>query len=105
MKRVIVTGGSGFLGTNLIESLRSTGAEVFNVDIAPPPIVDQMSLWRRVDILDIAALRHLIVDVRPETVIHLAARTDLDGRGPADYVANTHGTRNVIEAANAVGSV
>ena len=102
MKRVIVTGGSGFLGTNLIASLQGRGIEVFNVDIAPPPIPNAKSPWKAIDILDIAALRGLMVEVKPDAVIHLAARTDLDGQSPADYLANTDGTRNVIDAANTV---
>ncbi len=34
--RIVITGGSGFIGTNLIELLLTQGYNILNIDIAPP---------------------------------------------------------------------
>jgi nucleoside-diphosphate-sugar epimerase len=93
------------LGVNLLASLKDDGVEVVNVDLAPPRLDEQRDTWRQVNILDVDALRDVMVELGPDAVVHLAARTDLDGRSPRDYLANTDGTRNVIDVANAVGGV
>ncbi|MGC9217040.1 NAD-dependent epimerase/dehydratase family protein [Acidithiobacillus sp.] len=49
-----------------------------------------------VDLLDQVALRDAVAAFSPQYVIHLAARTDLDGESSADYAANTVGTSNLI---------
>ncbi len=61
-RRVMVTGGSGFLGKNLLHELRAYGAEVVNAD------TDRYDLRRLEDI------RRALQDSRPQMVIHLAAR-------------------------------
>jgi nucleoside-diphosphate-sugar epimerase len=44
-------------------------------------------------------------DFKPELIVHLAARTDIDGATIADYDANTVGVKNMIAATQAVGTV
>src|SRR5258708_38910253 len=61
-RRVLVTGGAGFLGGFVVERLRGEGA-----DVVVPRSADY-------DLVDRAAARRLLADVRPELVIHLAAR-------------------------------
>ena len=52
--KILVTGGSGFIGTNLIEYLLENykPIDILNIDIADPKIKDHFSLWKKVDILD-----------------------------------------------------
>ncbi len=95
----MITGASGFIGTNLVEHYRRTGWEVVNADVAPPRNRDHASYWRKLDILDGAAFRDLVRGVNPTVFIHLAARTDLRGATAADYAANVDGVRNAIAAA------
>jgi GDP-L-fucose synthase len=61
-RRVVVTGGAGFLGSFVVERLRGAGAVV-----TVPRSADY-------DLVDRAAVRRLLVDAKPDLVIHLAAR-------------------------------
>jgi len=76
-KRVMVTGGNGFLGKNIVRKLQGrNAAEVFVADI------DQYDLRKLDDI------RHALADSKPHIVIHLAARVGGIGANrehPAEY--------------------
>lgn len=96
--RVFITGGSGFIGTNLVESLSEhSGISILNVDIAPPKIETHRRFWKDIDIRDNSSMSSAYEEFRPELVIHLAARTDLDGKAIADYTTNTDGTKVVVD--------
>lgn len=105
MQRVIVTGGSGFIGTNLVEHFLSQGVDAINIDIAPPRCPGHAHLWRNIDVRDSRAIADVVQEVAPDYLFHLAARTDLEGKTSADYLANTDGVRNVIAAARKWESV
>jgi len=94
---ILVTGGSGFIGTNLINHLLShQNINILNVDIVAPRNELHSDLWVNVDILDHVALDDLFNDVHPDYVVHLAARTDLNGKNIEDYAENTDGVRNIV---------
>jgi nucleoside-diphosphate-sugar epimerase len=97
-KKILVTGGSGFIGVNLTKYLSEKGFEVLNFDLHAPLDPSQIRLWRKVDILDIDELEKEIFDFSPNFVFHLAARTDLIGRTIEDYSVNFVGTKNLIAA-------
>jgi GDP-L-fucose synthase len=61
-RRVVVTGGAGFLGSFVVERLQAAGASVF------------VPRSRDYDLVDRAACARLLADARPDMVIHLAAR-------------------------------
>lgn len=103
--KYLVTGGSGFIGTNLIEELLKQDHALLNIDIAPPKIEAHGSFWKRVDILDLERLKRAFLDFMPTHVIHLAARTDTDGRHLDEYEVNTRGTENVLAAIRGTASV
>ncbi|HWH15639.1 MAG TPA: NAD-dependent epimerase/dehydratase family protein, partial [Miltoncostaeaceae bacterium] len=80
MSAVIVTGGAGFIGSNLVDALIADGREVH--------VVDNLSTGRRtklnpaatfheMDIRDAAGLRALAERARPTAVFHLAAQADV----------------------------
>lgn len=98
--KILLTGASGFIGTNAVQYFLDQGAEVLNLDIAPPLDPDHLPCWKSVDILDAPGLRKAFDDFRPDAVIHLAARAECDESTTVDegYRMNTDGTRNVLEA-------
>jgi GlcNAc-P-P-Und epimerase len=93
---VLVTGGSGFIGTNLVASYRAAGVSVANADIDEPRNSADSDLWARVDVTRADEVRELVAEVRPTHVFHLAARTDLLGERLADYAANVEGVGVVL---------
>ncbi len=100
--RVLITGGSGFIGTNLVEAYKTQGCRVLSIDKRPPRNPAHSGLWLQVDIMDRARLESAVRDFDPDYIFHLAARTDLDGATVEDYAENFTGTENLIEAASAL---
>ena len=98
MSRVLITGGSGFIGTNLVAHLHARGDEVASFDLAPPRNPDHARLWRKISVEDRDELRRFVAEFDPEVVYHLAARADLDGKSVGDYAVNTRGVVNLIDA-------
>ena len=105
MSKIVITGASGFIGTNLLQYFEDQGHEVINIDNETPRNLLQIENWRNVDIRDEAKFVQTVKDFKPELMFHLAARTDIDGKTLADYDSNTEGTKNAVLAAQAAGSV
>src|SRR5947209_4349655 len=105
MNRVFVSGGSGFIGTNLIERMRADRVEVLNYDWKPALYHPAEDLRVHGDILDRAKLLQTMKDFNPDVVVHLAARCDIAGKTLDEYRANTVGVKNVIASVKAVPSV
>ncbi len=104
--RIFVTGGSGFIGTTLIDMLRKRGLTVLNYDIAPPQEASQRAVWRRGNILDAAELAKAVEEFGATHVVHLAARADLDESGTVEsYPENIAGVSNMLNAVEASSTV
>src|SRR4051794_11070923 len=106
--RALVTGGAGFIGSNLVDALAGRGDSV--------TVVDDISTGRRenldgalahgaelveADIRDAAFIRDLTAHVKPEVVFHLAAQIDVRhsvADPAADARINVEGTINVLNA-------
>ncbi|MEO7557027.1 MAG: NAD(P)-dependent oxidoreductase, partial [Acidimicrobiales bacterium] len=89
-ERILVTGGSGFIGTNLVQHLvdRDVGA-VRNLDRAPPRNAEHRKWWKAADLRDGTAVLDAVREFAPTQIVHLGARTDLGGTTAADYAVNT----------------
>jgi UDP-glucose 4-epimerase len=105
-----VTGGAGFIGSNLAEALIAAGREVHVVDNlvhGQERNVPPGATLHRMDIREQAHLRDLAERVRPTAVFHLAAQADVRKalEDPAyDAEVNITGTISVLEAARAAGA-
>jgi len=100
---VTVTGGSGFIGSSVVDALIDAGYDVRILDTQSPYRGDVD--WRPVDLLDIAGLTAALKGSGP--VIHLAAMADVNDVivSPARSVEiNVGGTVNVLEAARQAGA-
>jgi UDP-glucose 4-epimerase len=113
LMRALVTGGAGFIGSNVVDALVDRGDEV--------TVVDDLSTGKRqnldgaisrgaklveADIRDGDALRSIFSDARPEAVFHLAAQIDVrkSVADPSwDSGINVGGTINVLAAAQEAG--
>jgi len=103
-KRVLVTGGSGFLGINLIRNLMDHGIEdIVSLDVAEfdYPEKDRVTVVTG-DIRDKEAVRGAMEGV--DWVIHTAAALPLYTKEEILSI-DIDGTRNLLEAAHASGSV
>lgn len=98
MDKILITGASGFIGTNVLDYF-STKFDVINIDIVPPKDEKWNKYWQQVDITDVDALKEAILTYTPDYILHLAARTDLEGKSVEDYDANITGVKNILAAA------
>jgi nucleoside-diphosphate-sugar epimerase len=106
MKRILVTGGSGFIGTNVVESYLASGHEVLSIDIKEPQKREHHKVFKRVDILDKRSLEGIFKDFVPTHVLHLAARADLhEKKNLEGYAVNIKGVENMVRAISAQPSV
>jgi UDP-glucose 4-epimerase len=110
----IVTGGAGFIGSNLVDALIARGDRV--------TVIDNLSTGKRAnleravqggarlvvaDVRDSGVVTGIFESARPDVVFHLAAHIDVrhSVEHPADdATANVLGTIGVLEAARAVGA-
>jgi len=112
--KALVTGGAGFIGSNLVDALLARGDEV--------TVLDDLSTGRRenldgalaagarlaeADVRDAEAVTAIAAEVKPDVVFHLAAQIDVrkSVEDPAfDAAVNVGGTANVLEAAREAGA-
>ena len=104
--KIVVTGGSGFIGTNFIDLLLNKNFEIYNFDIIHPRKISHSEYWVNVNILDYDKLYSELNRVKPDYVVHLAARTDLNGKlNISEYSVNIKGVENLMEICDSLNSL
>jgi len=97
-----VTGGAGFIGSNLVDLLLARGDEVHVLDDLSKGSRDNVPAGARLHVADIREPDAVFDDARPEAVFHLAAQADVrvSVEKPAlDADVNVLGTIRILEAA------
>ena len=109
MTKVAVTGGAGFIGSNLTKRLLSEGYDVVVIDDLSTGLlsnVDQdKSTFHQISITDLKALTIALKECK--TIFHLAARGSVPRsiKNPvATHEVNATGTLNILEVARATGA-
>jgi UDP-glucose 4-epimerase len=102
VRRVLVTGGSGFIGTSVVAAL--AGADdvdlVVSADLRDPADRLEGVGYTRLDVTDPEAVGAVVARHEPTVVVHLAAIVNPDPSMPREMVhrVDVEGTRNVLEA-------
>lgn len=106
--RVVVTGAAGFIGSHVVERLRSMGLEVVGIDNFVNGYMENLAALKedrgfrlvRSDILDLEGLSAACKDV--DSIVHMAAQPSVAAsfHNPVDdFKVNVEGTLNVLECA------
>lgn len=98
MAKILITGGSGFIGTNLVDYYVQNNHEVLNLDINQPRNNNHLKFWVKSDICDFNSLNTYISNFQPDYVFHFAATTDLNGVTLDYYSANILGVESLIKS-------
>jgi UDP-glucose 4-epimerase len=104
--RYLITGGSGYIGSRLVERL--AGAEdILICDVRPPRVFRPRVEYRELDVRDPDAVRAAVASWRPDAVVHLAFVLNPIHDEALTYSVDVEGTHNVLEACSAadVGQV
>lgn len=111
--KLLVTGGSGFIGSAVVRLAIARGYSIVNLDALTyaackeslASVADHPAYaFEHADIRDTGALTRIFATHRPDAVMHLAAESHVDRSidGPGDFIdTNVTGTYNLLEAARA----
>ncbi len=103
--RVVVTGGSGQAGREVIRSLAGAGHEVINFDLIPPMAELKLpGTFCRVQLTEIGEVYDALFQFRPDAVCHLAANPSPQGQARSDVFSNnTLSAYALMQAAGDLG--
>jgi UDP-glucose 4-epimerase len=104
--RYLITGGSGYIGSRLIEILgeREETERIVNVDVQPPRRPSPHAEFVRSDVRDSTAIRELLERERIDAVVHLAFILNPIRDEARMYDIDVNGTDAVLRAASAAGT-
>ncbi|SFA72322.1 MULTISPECIES: GDP-mannose 4,6-dehydratase [unclassified Bacillus (in: firmicutes)] len=101
--KIIVTGGLGFIGSNLVDRLIKEGFDthvIDNLSTGKLQFLNPRAKFYQSDVLDVQKLNLIFEEVKPNAVFHLAAQIDVQTsiHNPVlDAQMNILGTLNILE--------
>jgi len=103
--RYLVTGGSGYIGSRLVERLstREETPRVLIADVRRPATIRPKAEWAELDVRDAAKVRDLVAREKPDVLVHLAFILNPIRDEQRMYDIDVNCTHNVLEAASAAG--
>jgi UDP-glucose 4-epimerase len=101
--RYLITGGSGYIGSRLVDHLsgRPETDAIVVADVRPPASFRPKTSYAALDVRDKRAVRELFERERPDCVVHLAFLLNPIHDEAAMYDVDVNGTQNVLDAASA----
>src|SRR5215211_1987721 len=104
--RYVITGGSGYIGSRLVDLLerRDDTEKIVVCDLAPPKGYRPHTQFERMDVRDREAVRAVLERERPDVLVHLAFILNPSHDEQLAYDVDVNGTHNVLEAAGEVGT-
>jgi UDP-glucose 4-epimerase len=103
--RYLVTGGSGYIGSRLVEHLggRDDTERIVVADVREPAAFRPKTEFHKLDVRDRVAVRELITREKPDALVHLAFLLNPIHDEAAMYDVDVNGTQYVLEAASEAG--
>jgi UDP-glucose 4-epimerase len=104
--RYVITGGSGYIGSRLVDLLsrREETERIVICDLAPPASYRPKTEFERVDVRDRDGVRTVLQRAEADALIHLAFILNPSHDEHLMYDVDVNGTHNVLEAAAAAGT-
>jgi UDP-glucose 4-epimerase len=104
--RYVITGGSGYIGSRLVEHLhaRDETEQIVICDLAPPRMHMPKTQFERLDVRDAQGVRSLLERASPDALVHLAFLLDPIHDEAQMYDVDVNGTHNVLDAASRAGT-
>ena len=88
MKKILLTGANGFLGSACRKLLAQHGYEIHALDLHVPPNAESGNIhWHAIDLQDMDAVVQLMERIKPDGLIHLAWSIEKSGE---KYTSNIH---------------
>lgn len=109
--KILISGGAGFIGSNLVRRMVREGHEILNLDkLTYAGNIESLSdiagyhnyRFAKVDIVDAIEVAQTVNSFRPDAIMHLAAESHVDRSidGPQQFIqTNVVGTGNLLQAA------
>ena len=105
--RYLITGGSGYIGTRLVDLLGAARGHREDRDLPtsrPPRLHKPKTEFERLDVRDREARARLLERAKPDVLVHLAFILNPAHDEHLMYAVDVNGTHNVLEAAGAAGT-